>query len=404
VLIIASLAAVAYGDDNNNISIGALVYLTGDGSSSGINSKAALEMAANDVNSYQEKIGSEDRICLRIEDTGSDPAKALRELKNLSQDGTKVVIAATSSAELAAIKDYADENGIMIIGTASTAPSLAIPGDNLIRLAPDDTNQGFAMAQVLKMENISAIVPITRGDLWGDDLLNATAKNFEVDGGKVLQGIRYSPGDDLSSEVEALSSLVKEAKSSYGSVDVGVYIVSLDEASSILALAAKYPELSSVKWFGSDGTAGSDIISENSTLAQFASKVGLVSPYLLAFSDEQRYKKVQDAIMQETGSKPNFYAFASYDALWVCAESMTATKTADSGQIKEALIHTINRYNGITSILNLNDADDKERATYDLIEVKEASGSYSWQSKGQFAKYSPGDYEINWKGQTFEVD
>lgn len=384
---------------NKNITIGALVDSTGDWSSQGMNSKAALDMATNDVNSYLEKIGSADRIRLDIRDSNADPATAERELKNLSKSGINVVIAATTSAGLKAMEEYADDNGIIIIGTASTAPSLAIPGDNLIRLAPDDTNQGYAMAQVFKHMNISVIVPIARGDVWGDDLLKAATKSFEADGGNVLEGVRYSPGTNFSSEVKALSSRVKEAKSRYGSDEVGVYMLSIDEAASLLALASKDPELSSVRWFGSDGNAGLETISKNSTLAGFAAKTGLVSPYLVVDENDQgaEYKKVENSIVQETGSKPNFYAMVSYDALWACAESMIAAGSADPSQIREALFHTINRYNGITTDLRLNDAGDRERAIYDLIAVKEANGSYSWQSIGQFARWGPGVDVLTWK-------
>ena len=395
--------ALGGGSPTENVSIGALVDSSGNLSSPVDDTSAALEIAAQDVNSYLKEIGSSKRVVLTLEKTGTDPAKALKGLQNLSKSGIKVVIAATTSAELEAMKDYADDNGIMIIGTASTAPSLAIPGDNLIRLVPDDTNQGLAIATVFKMENISAIVPITRGDIWGDDLLKATTKSFEAKGGKVLEGVRYSPGTNFSSEVKALRSLVKNAKNIYGSDKVGVYLVSLDEAASLLALAERDPELSSVRWFGSDGNAGLKSISQNRTLAQFAVKTGLVCPIYgvpASYKEIDDYKQAAKSIMQMTGSEPNAYAATSYDALWVVFQAMALSESLNTTALKKSLIYTTNRYFGITSRLALNAAGDRRAANYDLLAIKEENGSYSWQSIGEFNRHGVLGIEMTWRGQT----
>jgi branched-chain amino acid transport system substrate-binding protein len=394
--------ALGGSSPTQNISIGVLVDMTGDWSSEGNETVPALQIAAQDVNSYLKRIGSSKQVVLTLEDAGTDPVKAMRGLQNLNKIGIKVVIAATTSAELKAIKDYAIDNGIIIIGTTGTAPSLAIPDDNLIRLVPDDTNQGSAIARLFNIENLTAIVPITRGDIWGDDLLKAATKSFEVKGGKILEGVRYSPGTDFSREIRALSSIVKDAKSSYGSDKIGVYMISIGEAASLLALAARDPELSSVEWFGCDGVAGLESISQNGTLAQFAVKTGLVCPIYgvpSSYRKSDDYEYVAGAVMQKTGAEPNAYAITSYDALWAASESMMLSESLNSSELMEILIHTINRYSGITSRLKLNAAGDRRSASYDLVAVKEENGMYSWRCVGSFVRYADGNDELTWKGQ-----
>lgn len=71
------------------------------------------------------------KVKLIIEDTKTDPEVALEKLRNLSEMGIRVVIGPDSSAEVEAVKAYADENGILVISQSSTAISLAIPGDNV---------------------------------------------------------------------------------------------------------------------------------------------------------------------------------------------------------------------------------------------------------------------------------
>ena len=261
----------------DEIKLGALVPLTGDWASQGAVSKAGLTIAKDDVNSFLERIGAGYRINLTVKDSETDPATALAKIKELHTLGIGLVIATTTSAELAAVKDYVDANGIIVIGTISTAVSLSVP-DNIIRLVPDDANQGRAMAELLRMENMSVIVPIVRGDVWGEGLLSETGKRFEQRGGKVVKGVVYKPGTDFSSEIGTLSSIVKDSIVRYGSDKVGVYLVSFNEAVSLMAQASTDPVLSSVRWFGSDGIANSRALIENATAATFASKTDLVCP------------------------------------------------------------------------------------------------------------------------------
>jgi branched-chain amino acid transport system substrate-binding protein len=402
-------ANAGYGADSKaqEIRIGALLPITGDWASQGAISNVTLDIAADDVNVFLKDIGSSWRVNLTTKDTGTDPEIALQELKDLGGQGIRLVIAAISSSELYAIKDYADANNIIVIGTASTSPTLAIPGDNVIRLVPDDVNQGKAMAELLKLENISLIVPITRGDVWGEGLLNATKSSFEGYGGVVKEGVSYEPGTDLCSEIDKLSSIVKESKSRYGPAGIGVYMVSFDEAIPLMAMASRDRELSSVRWFGSDGMANASSLVENSTAAQFACKTGLICPiygvvpgqFIRNMSD---YENVIEVIKQKTGSSPSGYALASYDALWIASESMILNGSGNTSQLKEALTNIANRFTGITGPLSINDAGDRESATYQFLAVNKTNNNYFWQIAGDF-RSGPSGGMLNFKGQSVKV-
>ena len=56
--------------------IGALLPLTGDYTSAGVASQAALQVAIEDLNAYYQQVGSPKRIRLVILDTKSDPLTA----------------------------------------------------------------------------------------------------------------------------------------------------------------------------------------------------------------------------------------------------------------------------------------------------------------------------------------
>ncbi|TLU82395.1 MAG: amino acid ABC transporter substrate-binding protein [Chlorobium sp.] len=387
----------------DEIKLGALIPLTGDWASKGSGFKAALSIAKDDVNNFQERIGSGHRISMTIMDTETSPSTALAKMKEFSKLGVRLVIAATSSAELAAIKEYADTNGIIVIGTASTAVNLAIP-DNIIRLVPNDANQGRAMAELLKIEKMKVLVPIVRGDVWGKGLLKETGRRF---GGKVVKGIDYKPGTDLSSAVRTLRGIVKENIARYGSDRVGVYLISFDEAVSLMAQASKDPVLSSVKWFGSDGIANSKTLIDNAAGANFALKTKLVCPAYgvlpgLFIRNMDDYERVNVMITQETGAKPDGYALASYDALWIATQAMILAGTGTPDQLKDAVSNIANRFTGITGPLSVNSVGDRESVTYQFLSVKLFEGTPSWKVTGSFRLGSGGGV-LDWKGQTVKM-
>ena len=190
---------------------GALLGRTGDARSLGESGEAALELAVEDINEYLLSIGSKTRISVIVEDTKTDPAVALEKLQRLTGKGIKVVIGPQSSAEVETVKAYADENGILLGSPSSVAPSLAIPGDNVFRLCPDATHQAEAIARLMWEDGVQVVIPLWRGDVWGDDLSEATKGCFEELGGTVVDGIRYSPTtEDFSTELGPLNSKVSQ--------------------------------------------------------------------------------------------------------------------------------------------------------------------------------------------------
>ena len=170
VLVLASsIAITGCTSPSNEIVIGALLSQTGDNSSLGESGEAALEIAEQDIDEYLSNIGSAQNVRFDIEDTGNQPALALEKLTSLNKRGVKVVIGPQSSAQVEAIKDYAEANGIVLISPASTAPSLAME-DNVLRFCPDDTNQAEAISKLVWGDGVKALIPMWRGDVWGDGL------------------------------------------------------------------------------------------------------------------------------------------------------------------------------------------------------------------------------------------
>src|SRR5947207_1074415 len=149
---------------NDTIVIGGLFSLTGDGATLGNASKAALELAVRDINTELDTLRVPWQVQMALADTKLTPSGAVDGIKALQAAGATFVIGPQSSAEAAAILDYANANSIVVISQGSTASSLAIPDDYLFRLAPNDKLEGAAIAALMRNDGIDVMVPIWRDD------------------------------------------------------------------------------------------------------------------------------------------------------------------------------------------------------------------------------------------------
>ena len=365
---------------------GALLSLTGSTSSLGESSEAALKLAVEDINEYLSRVGSETRVRLIVKDTKTDPAVALEKLQSLTGKGIKVVIGPQSSAEVETVKAYADENGILLVSPSSVAPSLAIPGDNVFRLCPDATHQAEAIARLMWEDGVRVVIPIWRGDVWGDDLAKATKGCFEELGGTMVDGVRYSPTtEDFSTELGSLNSKVSQAIAQYGDVDsVGVYLLAFGEVVPIFIQAQNYTSISKVKWYGNSAVALDKELISNPQAARFAIRTVFPNP-TYAVGKTGKYGLVDDQIREKIRRPPDNYALAAYDALWVATLSYLATGgTNDSDALKKALQQTAGSYFGATGWTALNEAGDRKFGNYDFWAVREDNGTFLWEHVARY--------------------
>ena len=168
---------------------------------------------------------------IQIEDTATDPVKALEKLQELNAKGIGIIVGPQTSGETRNIKGYADSNNMLLISQSSTAPELAIAGDKVFRFVTDDTRQGPAIARALVNDGITRIVPVHRGDAWGDGLVKTTVESFEKLGGAADEGIRYNPETkEFSADSSILADKVQAHVDDVGKDKVAVVYIGFAEA------------------------------------------------------------------------------------------------------------------------------------------------------------------------------
>jgi len=373
-----------------DVLIGALLPLTGVLSSYGENDKIVLEMAAKEINEWLAARGEPWRIKLVIEDTATDPKTALDKIQALHGRGVKIFIGPMSSAEVSEIKSYADANKLLVISQSSTSPALAIPGDFIFRFCPTDVAQGPAIAKVMWDRGIRWVVPIWRGDTWGDGLKEFSVKAFEeickASGEEcgVVSGIRYDPAaKEFSAEMAKLASIVKSLADKYGKDKVGVLAISFEEIAAIFAAAKAHTILSEVRWQGSDGTAGIAILTKDPELAEFVIKVKFLST-IAAPGKSPFTEKVRKWVLEKLGKEPEAYAYFAYDALWVITLALEAVDKYDPEAVKNVIPSILEHYLGASGHFSLDENGDRATGDYNLLIVRKVEGKYVWDIAGTY--------------------
>ncbi len=366
------------------IVIGALLPLTGSLASYGENSRVAIEIAAEEINAWLSEAGIPTRVRLVIEDTETKPDVALQKLQSLAAKGIKLYVGPQTSAEVRNLKGFADANKLLLVSQSSTAPELSVPGDYIYRFVPDDTKQGPAIARAMWEDGIRYVVPIWRGDAWGDGLEKAAREAFERLGGTFDEGIRYAPEDvekkGFTVEVEQLAAKVEALVNQQGADKVAVIVISFSEAVDLLVKANDYEVLKNVRWYGSDGTALLAELFEEPLAAEFAVQTRWLNP--IFGEPNPKRSALRDMLMERLGRIPDSYAYSAYDIVWVLTLAVLTTGQYDPDAVIKAMPGILKTYSGAIGTITLNEGGDLAKSDYELWQVKKIDGEYQWVQVG----------------------
>src|SRR5688572_19449028 len=225
------------GDNaERTLEIGVLAPLTGSLSSTGQSGAAAIALALDDVNQYLENSESHLKVSLDVRDDQTDTAVALQHLKEFHDKGIRFVIGPYTSANAAAVLNYANQNGMILLSPSSVATTLSIPNDNLFRLIPDDQSQAEAIAALFNYDNVDHIIPIVRSDVWGDGLINNVSQLLTQQGKTLITPIRYDPSNVNTAAIVSQAALdINQTLQQVPAARTAVYMLSFAEGTSILS-------------------------------------------------------------------------------------------------------------------------------------------------------------------------
>jgi branched-chain amino acid transport system substrate-binding protein len=314
---------------------------------------------------------------------------ALNAIQDLHARGVKIIIGPQTSSEVAMIKPFADAHDILVISQGSTASSLAIPGDNILRFCPNDRREAEALVALLQHDGIRAIVPLWRNDA-GNNGLHASVKiRFQALGGRVTPGFRYETNtSNFSTATHAVASQIGTLiGSGINPSAVAVYLAAFDEAVDVFHSAEANSTLANTAWYGSDGVALSAALTGDSSAAGFAASVGYPNPIFgLPDALRNRWQPISDEIEARSGITPDAFALSAYDALFVVNLALQNPQPLKNfNRFKAEFIEEAEHYQGVTGSTALDAAGDRETGDFDFWAVRLRNGRYTWVRVGTYA-------------------
>lgn len=365
--------------DRTNWSFGAILDLRGGWTSLGRGSRVTLQLATADANAALARSGSQLRVRLRIVDAKGEPTLALRQLRRLAASGVHIVVGPQKSSEVAAVRRAAARLGVVVISQGSTAHSLAIAGDNVLRFVPDDVREGEALVALLAHDRVDAIVPAWRRDAGNAGLARSVRRQFVVTGGKVSKGVPYSTtAKDFTAVASSIAARATALRAT-GAKHVGVYLAAFDEVVDLFRVARSDSTLRSLPWYGSDGVALTTRLLNDPPAATFADAVGYPNP-IVGLSDSlvRRARPLLARARARLGRNPDALALTAYDALRIAVQAQQRAGSGSGASLRRALTAAANAHVGVTGRMTLNRAGDRAYGDFDFWSVCARRATFAW--------------------------
>jgi ABC-type branched-subunit amino acid transport system substrate-binding protein len=355
----------------DTIKIGSLMALSGLLGPMGVEIKLGVELAVAQVN---ERGGIAGRpVKLIMEDTGTDPAKALEAFKKLVEvDGVKVVIGPMASGELMAIGEYANERKVVVISPSATSPLITekFPNDFIFRTVGSDTFQGKAMAEIMVKRNYTNIAVLVMDNAYGRGV-EKEAK--AVLGDRVVLTVRYDPTKlDFRTELEMV-----KGKKPGAVLYVGYY-----EDAKVMFKQALELGLDKIPWVAAEGIYGEPMF-ESPVAAEFMSR-NVTGTRPIAPTGTIGYKMFYDAFMKAYKKAPGMYCDTAYDATMMALLAIGHAGEYDGAKIRSSLIYISQNYVGATGHKIFDENGDQLTQVYEIWAVKKVGEKYEYTSIGMW--------------------
>ena len=374
-------------DDEQNfttVNVGAMFSLTGNWSSLGVPSKAAIEIAVEEINADFEARGVPFRFSTTVYDTKLDTSLAKTYMNDALNAGMRLIIGPQSSAEVSAIKSFADANKMLVVSQGSTASSLAIANDAIYRYCPGDVIEGGAIATSIYDEGKRGLVVVSRDDVGNIGLQNSVKTAFDAKASTTVEYITpyATTTTDYTALLNDIKSRITSLSATYGDTAVGVYLASFDEAVDIFNLANGDTLLQGVNWYGGDGFIKSSAILSSSAACDFAIATSYYAPeFGLPMSAQSKWQPLTAAILSRCGQQADAYAIAAYDAMWVLARTVEANNAVpvEAANLRNSFVAQSAQFNGATGSITLNANGDRSNGSFDYWGLQKVNGVYSWK-------------------------
>ena len=367
-MLIATLGAVASAQaDMETYVLGVALPFSGNLGTFGQDFARGVELAVSQVNAELEAAGSSIHFEIASADTENTPEGAARAVQTIAQTtGAQVMVGPLTTSEVLGAKQFADENGIVIVAPASSGAAGAIPGDNIYRVIyPPDVFASKAYANIALERGHENMVVLHLDDPFGNGMNESFTANFQAGGGGEVASFAYTPGStELSSEAAAVSA----ALAGFGDNGGFFCVCFLSGAQAFLQVAQIDPILTSVQWMGNEAMTADEILADQGH-AQTLANADFITVSFSAESTPLTQIFIDDFNVM-FDKDPGIFTNYAFDAANIAMLTMLAAGN-DGAAVKSMLPFIANHYIGTAVQAFLDDNGDQAIASYGLYQVSD---------------------------------
>ena len=367
------LGATATAQDDMEIYVlGVALPFTGSFGTFGQDFERGIDLAVAQMNAELEAAGSAIRFETASADTEQTPEGAARALQTIVQTtGAQVVVGPLTTSEVLGAKQFADENGVIIVAMASSGPAASIPGDNIFRVIyPPDTFSSKAFASIALERGHQNMVVLYVDDPFGNGMNEQFIKNYQASGGGEVASFGYAP---QSTELSAEAAAVSAALAGFGE-DAGFFCVCFPGAAEAFVQVAQIdPILTAVKWMGNEAMTSDEMLADPGH-AQTLANADFVTVSQSADSTPLTPIFHADFVAM-FDKEPGIFTNYAFDAANIAMLTMLAAGN-DGAAVKSMLPFISNHYIGTAVQAFLDENGDQAIASYGIRQVLEDGSAF----------------------------
>lgn len=312
-------------DDSEVIKIGGIGPLSGDAATYGTSVKEGAELYLEEINNSGGIDGK--KIELIFEDDQADPNSAKQAFNKLvDKDGVCSILGAVTSGATLAISPDSTNKKIPMITPSATEPTITnVGGEFMFRGCFIDSFQGETLAKYAKetLGKKTAAVLYNVGSDYSKGIADAFKKEFEDNGGKVVQFLSYNDGDtDFKAQLTKINSDKPD-------------VLVLPDYYNVVGLIAKQAREMGIEsqFLGGDGWESEDLIKIGGDAVDGA----LYINHYFSEDDTDVVKNFVTSYKEKYNKEPDAFAALGYDTFKCLVTAIDDADSSDSEKIRDAL-------------------------------------------------------------------
>jgi branched-chain amino acid transport system substrate-binding protein len=312
--------------------IGVVAYLTGGGAAYGEAIRQGLELARDEINAT-----GKGKIELVFEDSKGEKNEAINAANKLiHKDNVVAIIGPTLSGEMFALGPIANQAGVIVMGTSTTAEGITDIGEYIFRNAlPESLAIPHAVKKAKEKFGLKNVaVMYSNNNDWAVSGFKTFEASLKSNGIQTVAVETFADKDtDFSAQLTKIATLKPDA----------IMVASLYQEAALILKKARELGIN-VPIVGNNGFNSPQLIKSAGTAADGSI---MASPWFPG-KDDANVKKFVAAYKAKYNKEPDQFAAQAYDALKIIASALeNSGSNTDRKKLRDSLA-LIKDFPGVT--------------------------------------------------------